>query len=577
MTIEDTPTQSMKREPRAARGLRFGALVGAMGLLVAACAGGGSAALEPEEAASQLLELTDDIDWEDATVTDRATIELAQATELQATLPPIDEFLLSVDGPDGGNRVSVEIFASTEKSGEDTDGWLVDVAEDFNDEGVTLANGSVASIDVRRIPSGTGFQYIAAGRDLPDAFTPSSQLWVEMASRHQTMTEISDSLVSNVAGIVMKTETATELGINPDTLTVSDLIDAVIADELVMGYTDPFASSTGLNFLVSVLNEIAEGDEARMTSPDVASVFEQFQRRLPFVALTTLQVRESVERDNGTLDAFVMEWQTFVNTESLDSGFEFIPFGIPHDNPLYAVGDPGADKMEALELFAAFAEQSEAQRQAVSVGFDPPAHKASYEVPSGDTLIEAQKVWKDNKDGGRPVAAVFVVDVSGSMSGSRIQALHTAMLSSREFITPDNSIGVVEFSDRARLRLEIDEFGLEHQGRYVEVANRLEPAGGTAMYDGIVLALSMLADEQTANPETRPLIIVLTDGEVTEGKSFKDVEGVIAGLGVPIHTVGFEADLDELARLSALVEAANINADETDVQFKMAALFNAGL
>ena len=36
------------------------------------------------------------------------------------------------------------------------------------------------------------------------------------------------------------------------------------------------------------------------------------------------------------------------------------------------------------------------------------------------------------------------------------------------------------------------------------------------------------------------------------------------------------ADLEELGRVSSLVEAASIDASEDDVEFKIAALFNAG-
>ena len=164
---------------------------------------------------------------------------------------------------------------------------------------------------------GTGYQYIARGQELPDAFSPSNQLWIEMAGEFQTMTEIAPVTVENVAGIVMKDETAEELRATYGELTPENLVDAVIAGDLVMGYTDPFASSTGLNFLLTVLDSIADGDESQLTSPDVASVFEQFQRQVPFVALTTLQMRDSVENDTGTLDTFVMEWQAFTNTDSL--------------------------------------------------------------------------------------------------------------------------------------------------------------------------------------------------------------------------------------------------------------------
>jgi Ca-activated chloride channel family protein len=86
----------------------------------------------------------------------------------------------------------------------------------------------------------------------------------------------------------------------------------------------------------------------------------------------------------------------------------------------------------------------------------------------------------------------------------------------------------------------------------------------------------MLLDHRDANPDSKLLLFVLTDGETNAGLALGDLDEVIAGLRVPVYTVGFEADLNELAELSALVEAASINANEEDVEFKMAALFNAG-
>jgi Ca-activated chloride channel family protein len=297
---------------------------------------------------------------------------------------------------------------------------------------------------------------------------------------------------------------------------------------------------------------------------------------VPFVALTTLQMRDSVENDTGTLDTFVMEWQTFTNTDSLQSGWEFVPFGPRHDNPLYAVGTPTAAETEALELFAEFAARSENQELAREFGFDPPPFTPTVEVPSGATLIDVQNVWKDKKDGGRPVATVFVVDVSGSMEGTRIQAVRQAMTSAREFIKPETRVGVVEFNDTAMKRLEVAEFDLNQQGRYAAIAEDLSPGGGTAMYDGIVLGLKMLDDQRAADPDLKTLLVVLTDGETTDGLQFDEVDDMIAGLRIPIYTVGFEADLEELGRVSSLVEAASIDASEEDVEFKIAALFNAG-
>ncbi len=561
------------------RRLTVVAALAGFALIAAACGDLGtddsSEPLDPAEATQRLDELADDIGWVDNQVTRSASIPPPTGANLSNTLPDIDEFPIKVTAPGSASEV-VEIWSSTEKSGDDTDGWMTEVVTDFNNAGITLADGTPVGVDLRRIPSGTGYQYIARGQELPEAFTPSNELWIEMAGEFQTMSEVRPRMVDNVAGIVMKNETADELRATYGDLSAENLVDAVIAGDLVMGYTDPFASSTGLNFLLTVLDSIAGGDEAQLTSPDVASVFEQFQRQVPFVALTTLQMRDSVENDTGTLDTFVMEWQTYTNTDSLQSGFEFIPFGPRHDNPLYAVGDLTPDQSEALELFAQFAEAPEYQDLAVEFGFDPPAYTPTVEVPSGATLIEVQNVWKDKKDGGRPVATVFVVDVSGSMEGTRIQSVREAMISAREFIKPETEVGVVEFNDTAMKRLDVAEFDLNQQGRYAAIAEDLSPGGGTAMYDGIVLGLKMLEDQRAADPDLKTLLVVLTDGETTNGLQFGDVDEMIAGLRIPIYTVGFEADLEELGRVSSLVEAASIDASEDDVEFKIAALFNAG-
>lgn len=557
------------------RGRHLAAVSIVLAVVAAACGGSDDGQpLDAADASKQLDRLADEIDWVDDPVTRSASIPPPSGANLANTLPPLDEFPLTAEAR-GADEV-IEIWSSTEKSGEDSDGWMREVAEDFNNAGVTLADGSTAGVDLRYIASGTGYQFLARGQELPHAFTPSNELWIEMASEFQTMTEVLATTVPNVAGIVMKEETADELRTTFGDLTPEVLVDAVIAGDLVMGYTDPFASSTGLNFLLTVLDSIAGGDQSKLTDPAVASVFEQFQRQVPFVALTTLQMRDSVENDTGTLDTFVMEWQTFSNTASLDSGWEFIPFGVRHDSPLYAVGDLSAAQSEVLAAFADFSQQPEYQELAVDYGFDPEPFEPTVDTPNGATLIAVQNVWKDKKDGGRAVSTVFVVDVSGSMEGTRISAVRRAMLSAREFIKPTTQVGVVEFNDTAYKRLDIADFDLNQQARYAGLAEDLSPGGGTAMYDGIVLGLKMLDEQRTLDPDLKTILVVLTDGETTDGLEFDEVDNVIAGLRIPVYTVGFEADLDELGRVSSLVEAASIDASEEDVEFKIAALFNAG-
>ena len=215
--------------------------IGVVTLFVAtACGGGGGdEPLDRDEASSSLADFVDDIGWIDDPVSRRASIPPPSGADLAATLPSIGTFELSEEA--GNADVNVEIFASTEKSGDGTDGWINEVAEAFNSAPRTLSDGSTVGVDIRRIPSGTGYQFIASGAAVPDAFSPSNELWIEMAAEFQTMTEIDPSLVANTAGIVMKSETADAVRAAAGEATPETLVDAVIAGDLVMGYTDPFA------------------------------------------------------------------------------------------------------------------------------------------------------------------------------------------------------------------------------------------------------------------------------------------------------------------------------------------------
>ena len=452
---------------------------------------------------------------------------------------------------------------------------MVEAAEAFNASGARTAGGRPSRVSIRKIASGTGYQFIASGKYRPQAYSPSNHLWVRMAeARGVPMTPITEKTVGNIAGIVMKDSVAEDIEQATGGVTVPAIIDAAVQGRIAVGYTNPYASSTGLNFLVTVLMTFADGEEANMLSGDVASAFEAFQANVPFVAMTTLQMRDSVRQD-GSLDAFVMEYQTYIKTAELQSGYRFIPFGIRHDNPLYAVGEPGAEKMEVLKQFAKFMDSRNYRNKAANYGFNPKMDYAPpFQAPSGQSLVAAQQLWKQKKDAGRRIAALFLADVSGSMEGARMRELKRALAEGSSFISSGNSIGLVAFSDRVRVLLPIRQFQMVQQSAFHTAVRGLSTGGKTAMYDGIAVSLSMLVEEKQKDPKVKPVLFVLTDGETNLGMSYGDMDDIIEGLQIPVYTIGFEANIDELKKLSSLVEAASLNAKIDDVSYTIGALLN---
>ncbi len=87
--------------------------------------------------------------------------------------------------------------------------------------------------------------------------------------------------------------------------------------------------------------------------------------------------------------------------------------------------------------------------------------------------------------------------------------------------------------------------------------------------------MSLLLKAKEADPKVKPMLFVLTDGQTQSGLKFGDMRAVIEGVRVPVYTIGYEADLKELKRLSSLVEAASINAGEGQIEYKIGALLNA--
>lgn len=483
------------------------------------------------------------------------------------SLPDISKFPISVENT---TNLYVEIFSSPEKAGPGIDGWLNEVAEEFN-QSKPVVNGKPVSVKIRNIASGTATDYITSGKYVPDAFTPSNELWGEMVKEYGVKAElVSKRLTGNVTGVVTRKAKYDELVEKYGSLNVKTLTDAIANNELAMGYTDPFASSTGLNFLITALETFDSND---ILGEKAVQGFEKFQANVPFTASTTIQMRDAAK--SGMLDAFVLEYQTFVNAADMKSGYVFTPFGVRHDSPLYALGKLPKEKLDIIKKFAEFVEQDKYQQMADKKGFNGlNDYQSELEVVDSSLLPSAQKLWKEKKDGNKPVAAVFVADVSGSMDGEPLNRLKESLLTGQKYLGRDNGIGFVSYSTDVTINLPIGKYDLNQQSMFVGAINSLEASGNTATFDGIVVAMKMLQDEMAANPDVKPLIFVLSDGETNVGHSLDDIRGLIQAFKIPVYTIGYNADIQALQSISSINEAASINADTDDVVYKIGQLLN---
>lgn len=499
----------------------------------------------------------------------KSNITIGKAS-LADELPDISQYDLSVKG---SGQINIEIFSSPEKAGDGTDGWLKQIAQNFNKAGYSV-NGKSASVSVRNISSGDAVDYIISGKYIPDAFAPSNELWGAMAQAQSAqLTKVTDSLVKNTSGILLSKSTLEKLKSKYGSSDLASVVKATIDNEISFGYTNPYASSTGLNFLISALSYF---DSSNPLSDTAKNGFQTFQANIPFVSYNTMQMRSAAE--SGSLDAFIMEYQTYINDTTLKSKYSFIPFGVPHNNPLYSCGTLSQEKTELIEMFVKYATNSSSQKLATSYGFNNNLNYTStVSSYDGNTLLQAQQLWKEEKDLGKPIIAVFVSDVSGSMAGTPITKLKESLINGSQYINNNNYIGLVSYSTNVTINLPIDRFDVNQRAYFNGSVQSLTASGNTATFDAILVATNMLLEKQKEIPDSKLMMFVLSDGETNMGHSLENVSKVVKNLDIPIYTIGYNANISALGEISNINEAASINADSEDVIYQLKNLFNSNL
>ncbi len=160
------------------------------------------------------------------------------------------------------------------------------------------------------------------------------------------------------------------------------------------------------------------------------------------------------------------------------------------------------------------------------------------------------------------------------MAGEPLNHLKESLLKGQKYLGKDNSIGFVSYSSEVTINLPIAKYDTNQQSMFVGAINSLQAAGGTATFDGMIVAMKMLQDQLAVNPGVKPLIFVLSDGETNEGHSLDEIRGLIETYKIPVYTIGYNANIKALESISSLNEAANINADTDDLVYKIGNLLN---
>ena len=485
-----------------------------------------------------------------------------ESAERFSVLPDISEYPFIVN-PTTDDFLT--IYSSTEKAD-----WLVDVANRFNQSGPTVDGRSV-SVGIRAIPSGLGADFISSGKYTPDVYAPSSGVYGDMLAAHGIGTNLVEGRIAgNVGGVVITKTKRDDLSKKYGDLDSAAVIESVLASQLALGYTSPLSNEDGFNFILTLL---AHFDGNNPTSAEAVTGLRKFQDKILFISYDSDQLKAALT--GGTLDAIVMNHQAYAGSPSLRSSYEFIPIGVRQDNPIYEVGDLSPIKKQITAAFVDFCKSAESQGSASDRGFNAFDSYPGAETINGAAVLRAQEIYKKEKGGTSDLTAIFVADISGSMEGSPLLNLKASLHRAVGVIDSNANIGLITFSDTVNIAVPIARFDNAQRAYFGNAIRSMNAGGGTAMFDAIVVAQKMLTDAKERNPNTRLMLFVLTDGESNRGYSFEDIEGMTAGLRIPVYTIGYNANIDILQKLSDINEAATMNADSDNIIYRIESLFNS--
>ncbi|MBR1930704.1 MAG: VWA domain-containing protein [Lachnospiraceae bacterium] len=482
-------------------------------------------------------------------------------------LADIDTFPITVQG---NGQIDIEIAAATEMSADAPDDWMNIVAKNFNQERYEV-DGKTVSVSVRKITSGEVVTYINSGGYRPNLYVPSNAAWGEMLKASSISVDtLSDRIAGNTAGILIKKDVYDTFVDKYGEVTVKSVLEASNAGDIKFAYTNPYTSSTGLNILTAML---AAFDEQNPLSDTATGKLMEYQKTSPPVAYTTSVLRNQAAK--GIINAMVMERQAYINTPELKN-YVYVPAGIRHDHPVYGFDWNSKEEQEAAKLFVEYCLNEKSQKLAADKGFNQDEDYMGQDTGmSGADYLAAQKVWKQNKNGGKPIIAVFVADVSGSMDGEPINSLKDSLIKTTSFISSDYYVGLVSYSNDVTINLPIGQFDPLQRACFAGEVDNLVANGGTATYDAVLVGLDMLAKASEEVPDAKLMLFVLTDGDTNQGYMLDRVTNVIGGMQVPIYSIAYNynntADLEKLSNIN---EAAFIKADSDDIINQLRNLFN---
>ena len=379
---------------------------------------------------------------------------------------------------------------------------------------------------------------------------------------------------------------------------------AAQAGQLKYALSNPATSNQGFMSLMGVVASAANKSEA-LTAADVdRKAIAGFIKGYKLVGDNSTYLTEKfIQQQNVRVNAFINYESWLLSLNQSGKLKERLTLVYPHegvataDYPLMLLNDAKrAQYLKVVEYLKGEDAQTWLARTTLRRSVNPNVAAAQAGlVPSGGMLVElpfsTDRALADGlvnaylNEFRTPIASTFVLDVSGSMNqnGRRQQLVEAlqyiagddASLTGRiARLTSREKVWLLPFSERVQsptyfeLPASVDTGASKGLGTATDTAAKqkvlgevrdyaegLRMAGGTALYDALLIALTSMNAERQREPGYQYSVVAFTDGEANKGRTLEEFKAAYAQLpedvrAIPVFMVLFgeanEQDLREV-------------------------------
>src|SRR3954470_3119516 len=457
------------------------------------------------------------------------------------------------------NALKISIAYSPEK-----EDWLKDRIAAFNATQTTV-NGQPIFVEGVNKSSGAARTEIKNGQLNTTVWSPSASTWLEVLKQESGNPNIAASnrpLVLTPVVISMWKPMAEALGWPNKPIGWGDMLELINDPQgwgkfghpewgrFSWGHTDPEISTSALSTLLAEFYA-AVGKQKNLSVADVQNPKSQQYIRDLGKAIKHYGYNTLVFSDNmgkfgmSYISAFPMEEITLIDFNKKSPAVPLVAIypkegTFWHDDPFIVMASASAPEQQAAEQFFNFLLTPDSQKLAMSYGFRPAnvdvpladPVSATYGVqpqgvqnilpiPSAEVIVEAKKVWGQNR---KRADIVLVVDVSGSMEeNGKLDQAKAGLGAFLQRILPEDRVGLVTFSSATQLAVDPMPLG-QNRVALDDAIQAMRPTGKTAIYDGLMVGKQALdALPAPENGEERiKAIVLLTDGEENASKATFD-------------------------------------------------------